>query len=53
MVLSSVAEVGAFFGVYPEYWKDVVAYPFANGLTLLLFGAGILVLARRARGALG
>ncbi|UCG72410.1 MAG: hypothetical protein JSV45_14375 [Chromatiales bacterium] len=46
VVLFSLAEVGAFFGAYPEYWKDVLAYPLANLTTLLLFGAALTVVIR-------
>ena len=46
VVLFSLAEVGAFFGIYPEYWKDALAYPLANGVTLVLFGGGIAMMLR-------
>lgn len=49
VVLFSLAEVGAFFGAYPEYWKGALAYPLANLLTLLLFGAGIAMIVRAPR----
>ena len=47
IILFSVAEVGAFFGMYPEYWKDVVAYPISNATTLALFVGGSWLLLRR------
>jgi hypothetical protein len=49
VVLFSVAEVGAFFGAYPEYWKSVSTYPWANLVTLVLFVIGIVAL-RGGRG---
>lgn len=48
VVMFSVAEVGAFFGVYPEYWKSITEFPIANGLTLLIFGLGITAILRRS-----
>ncbi|MGI9329477.1 MAG: hypothetical protein ACR2QB_02080, partial [Gammaproteobacteria bacterium] len=41
IVLFSLAEVGAFFGVYPEYWKDLPAYPIANLVTVVIFGGAM------------
>lgn len=51
VVLFSVAEVGAFFGVYPEYWKSVTEYPVANALTALAFGFSVAAILRQAPGA--
>ena len=48
IVLFSLAEVGAFFGFYPEYWKDVLAFPLLNVVTALMFGAGAVVMLRGA-----
>jgi len=46
IVLFSLAEVGAFFGFYPEYWKDILAFPVANAVTVVIFGAGIFAMLR-------
>jgi hypothetical protein len=50
VVLFSLAEVGAFFGFYPEYWKDALAYPLANVITLAVFGAGLVWMLREHEG---
>lgn len=48
VLLFSLAEVGAFFGLYPEYWKSVASYPISNAMTLGVFAAGAwFVLANR------
>jgi hypothetical protein len=44
VVLFSLVEVGAFFGAYPEYWKDLLAYPVSNLATLGVFGTGVWLL---------
>lgn len=41
IILFSLVEVFAFFGVYPEYWKNVIEYPIANLLTVSAFFGGI------------
>ena len=41
VILFSLVEVFAFFGVYPEYWKDVVSYPLSNLLTIGVFAGGL------------
>ena len=46
VILFSVAEVGAFFGIYPEYWKSVLEFPVANAITLVVFGLGAVGMLR-------
>ncbi len=46
VILFSLAEVGAFFGVYPEYWKSLGEYPVANLATALLFSLGLWLMLR-------
>ncbi len=48
IIFFSLAEVGAFFGVYPEYWKSLTDYPWTNLATALLFGAGSWIMLRNA-----
>ena len=49
VLLFSLAEVGAFFGLYPEYWKSVASYPISNLLTLFVFAGGAWLLITNAR----
>lgn len=49
VVMFSLGEVGAFFGAYPEYWKDIIEYPVANLVTLVLFGLGVAGVLRASR----
>jgi len=51
VLLFSLAEVGAFFGLYPEFWKSVATYPFSNLLTLGVFTAGTWLLVANAKPA--
>jgi len=44
VLLFSLTEVGAFFGLYPEYWKSVTSFPISNLLTLGVFVAGCRLL---------
>lgn len=50
VILFSLVEVGAFFGVYPEYWKSPGAYPVSNAVTAGLFVAASFGLLRSAPG---
>ncbi len=46
VVVWSLVEVGAFFGMYPEYWQAPAEHPFAMTLMLALFVTSILTLLR-------
>lgn len=41
IILFSLVEIFAFFGIYPEYWKNVAAYPIVNLVTVALFAGGL------------
>ena len=49
VVVWSLVEVGAFFGMYPEYWQMPAEHPFAMTLMLALFVASLLSLLRGDR----
>jgi hypothetical protein len=42
VIIWSLAEVGAFFGLYPEFWQAPGEYPLAMVAVLLLFVASLL-----------
>ena len=46
VVVWSLVEVGAFFGMYPEYWQAPAEHPFAMTLMLAVFVTSILTLLR-------
>jgi hypothetical protein len=41
VIVWSLAEVGAFFGMYPEVWQAPVEYPVSNLVILAIFVAGL------------
>jgi len=44
IILFSLVEVFAFFGIYPEYWKNILLYPVANFVTVALLAGGLRML---------
>ena len=46
VIVWSLAEVGAFFGYYPEFWQTPLEHPFAMTLMLVVFVTSILVVLR-------
>ena len=51
VVVWSLAEVAAFFGMFPEYWQAPAEHPFVMTLMLVLFVAGLVLLLRGNRHA--
>jgi len=51
VVVWSLAEVAAFFGMFPEYWQAPAEHPFVMTLMLALFVAGLALLLRGNRRA--
>ena len=51
VVVWSLAEVAAFFGMFPEYWQAPAEHPFVMTLMLALFIAGLVLLLRGNRQA--
>jgi hypothetical protein len=49
VVVWSLAEVAAFFGMFPEYWQAPAEHPFVMTLMLALFVAGLVLLLRGNR----
>ncbi|MEE9510503.1 MAG: hypothetical protein V3V79_00175 [Gammaproteobacteria bacterium] len=49
VVVWSLAEVAAFFGMFPEYWQAPAEHPFVMMLMLALFVAGLVLLLRGNR----
>ena len=47
VVIWSLAEVGAFFGMYPEVWQSPVDHPFSNLVITALFVAGVAYLLKQ------
>jgi hypothetical protein len=47
----SLAEVAAFFGMFPEYWQAPADHPLVMLLMLVLFVGGIAMLLRGNRAA--
>jgi hypothetical protein len=46
IVVWSLAEVGAFFGMYPEYWQTPLEHPVAMLVMLVLFVASLVPILR-------
>jgi hypothetical protein len=53
VVVWSLAEVAAFFGMFPEYWQAPAEHPFVMTLMLALFVAGLVLLLRDNRRSAG
>lgn len=51
IVLWGSAEMPAHFGAYREYWLHPDEYPIFNGILMLIFITGIVLIARRPRPA--
>ncbi len=49
VVVWSLAEVGAFFGLYPEFWQAPGEYPWSTAAVFLLFAASLMPMLRAAR----
>ena len=49
VVVWSLAEVAAFFGMFPEYWQAPAEHPFVMTVMLALFVVGLVLLLRGNR----
>ncbi|MEC9375767.1 MAG: hypothetical protein VYA80_05275, partial [Pseudomonadota bacterium] len=47
VIIWSLVEVGAFFGIYPEAWQAPFEYPITNSLMLVAFICSLWALMKR------